>query len=175
MELRLPLEMSPGERLLVELYLEPGFFPERCTEKLPLRVDFIHRVEFGEVYLLAIPLSLSKRVATGTENFLLSHVQATPTGSNTEMRISGISDFLSLAVPAFSQRSAFHAQVRTATMRQAPRAYLQGSPRSRGMARSARGSCCPARCRIATGTTEDASPWALPTSGQSGWTDVSDV
>ena len=49
MELRLPLEMSPGERPLVELYLEPGVFPERCTEKLPLRVDFIHRVEFEEV------------------------------------------------------------------------------------------------------------------------------
>ena len=28
---------------------EPGVFSERCTEKLPLRVDFIHRVEFGEV------------------------------------------------------------------------------------------------------------------------------
>ena len=27
----------------------PGVFSERCTEKLPLRVDFIHRVEFGEV------------------------------------------------------------------------------------------------------------------------------
>ena len=26
-----------------------GVFSERCTEKLPLRVDFIHRVEFGEV------------------------------------------------------------------------------------------------------------------------------
>ena len=26
-----------------------GFFSDRCTEKLPLRVDFIHRVEFGEV------------------------------------------------------------------------------------------------------------------------------
>src|SRR5574340_1521668 len=34
---------------LVELYLEPGVFSERCTGKLPLRVDFIHRVEFGEV------------------------------------------------------------------------------------------------------------------------------
>ena len=34
---------------LVELYLEPGVFSERCTEKLPLRVDFILRVEFGEV------------------------------------------------------------------------------------------------------------------------------
>ena len=38
-----------GERPLVELYLEPGVFSERCTDKLPLRVDFIHRVEFGEV------------------------------------------------------------------------------------------------------------------------------
>ena len=36
-----------GERLLVELYLEPGVFSDRCTEKLPLRVDFIHRLEFG--------------------------------------------------------------------------------------------------------------------------------
>src|SRR5574337_517286 len=38
-----------GERPLVELYLEPGVFSERCTGKLPLRVDFIHRLEFGEV------------------------------------------------------------------------------------------------------------------------------
>ena len=38
-----------GERPLVELYLEPGVFSERCTEKLPLRVDCIHRLEFGEV------------------------------------------------------------------------------------------------------------------------------
>src|SRR5574340_723456 len=38
-----------GERPLVERYLEPGVFSERCTEKLPLRVNFIHRVEFGEV------------------------------------------------------------------------------------------------------------------------------
>ena len=37
-----------GERPLVELYFEPGVFSERCTEKLPLRVDFIHRVEFGD-------------------------------------------------------------------------------------------------------------------------------
>ena len=49
MELRLPLEMSPGREALVELYLEPGVFSERCTEKLPLRVDLILRVEFGEV------------------------------------------------------------------------------------------------------------------------------
>src|SRR5574337_1235526 len=39
-----------GERPLVELYLEPGGFYGRCTgESLPIRVDFIHRVEFGEV------------------------------------------------------------------------------------------------------------------------------
>ena len=38
---------SAGEYQAV--YLEPGVFSERCTEKLPLRVDFIHRVEFGEV------------------------------------------------------------------------------------------------------------------------------
>ena len=34
---------------LVFVSSEPGVFSERCTEKLPLRVDFIHRVEFGEV------------------------------------------------------------------------------------------------------------------------------
>src|SRR5574337_314041 len=38
-----------GERPLVELYLEPGVFSEGCTEKLPLRADCIHRLEFGEV------------------------------------------------------------------------------------------------------------------------------
>ena len=38
-----------GERPHVELYLEPGVSSERCTEKLPPRVDFIHRVEYGEV------------------------------------------------------------------------------------------------------------------------------
>ena len=38
-----------ADRTLVALYLEPGFFSERCTERLSLRVDFIHRVEFGEV------------------------------------------------------------------------------------------------------------------------------
>ena len=38
-----------GERPLVELYLEPGVFSERCTERLLLRVDCIHRLEFGEV------------------------------------------------------------------------------------------------------------------------------
>ena len=50
MELRLPLEVSRGERPLVELYLEPGGFSGgRKGESLPRRVDFIHRVEFGEV------------------------------------------------------------------------------------------------------------------------------
>src|SRR5574340_685550 len=39
--------LSPRGHL--ELYLEPGVSSDRCTEKLPLRVDFIHRVEFGEV------------------------------------------------------------------------------------------------------------------------------
>ena len=38
-----------GERALVQLYLKPGVFSERCTEKLPLRVDCIHRLEYGEV------------------------------------------------------------------------------------------------------------------------------
>src|SRR5574340_1398552 len=38
-----------GERPLVELYLEPGVFSERCTERLPFRVDCIHRLAFGEV------------------------------------------------------------------------------------------------------------------------------
>ena len=42
-------EKGRGERPLVELYLEPGVSSERCTEKLPLRVDCIHRLEFGEV------------------------------------------------------------------------------------------------------------------------------
>ena len=42
---------SRGERPLVELYLEPRGFSGRCTgESLPLRVDFIHRVEFEEVF-----------------------------------------------------------------------------------------------------------------------------
>ena len=41
---------SGGETPLVELYMEPGSFSGRCTgESLPLRVDFIHRVEFEEV------------------------------------------------------------------------------------------------------------------------------
>src|SRR5574339_439300 len=40
----------PGERgRLSSCLWNLGFFAERCTEKLPLRVDFIHRVEFGEV------------------------------------------------------------------------------------------------------------------------------
>ena len=40
----------PGERgRLSNCLWNLGFFSERCTEKLPLRVDLIHRVEFGEV------------------------------------------------------------------------------------------------------------------------------
>src|SRR5574337_655845 len=40
----------PGERgRLSSCLWNLGFFSKRCTEKLPLRVDFIHRVEFGEV------------------------------------------------------------------------------------------------------------------------------
>ena len=45
MELRLPLECPRGERPLVDLYLEPGVFSERCTGKLPLRVDCIRSIE----------------------------------------------------------------------------------------------------------------------------------
>src|SRR5574340_1778531 len=40
----------PGERgRLSSCLWNLAFFSERCTEKLPLRVDFIHRVEFGVV------------------------------------------------------------------------------------------------------------------------------
>src|SRR5699024_1126575 len=40
----------PGERgRLSSCLWNLGFFSERRTEKLHLRVDFIHRVEFGEV------------------------------------------------------------------------------------------------------------------------------
>lgn len=70
--------------------------------------------------------------------------------------------FCSRPVPASSQQSASHTQVRNSHSGAGPGAHLQGSPRSRGMALSARGSCCPARCQIAMGTTEDASPRALP-------------
>ena len=42
MELRLPLEMSPGrEAACRAVFGTWRFFSERCTEKLPLRVDFI--------------------------------------------------------------------------------------------------------------------------------------
>ena len=36
-----------GERTLVELSLEPGLFFRTMHGKLPLRVDCIHRREFG--------------------------------------------------------------------------------------------------------------------------------
>ena len=49
-----------GERPLVELSLEPGVFSERRTEKLPLRVDFIHRVEFGVLLCNTFTVSLSQ-------------------------------------------------------------------------------------------------------------------
>src|SRR5574341_1321209 len=40
----------PGERgRLSSCIWNLGFFSERCTEKLPLRVDCIHRLECGEV------------------------------------------------------------------------------------------------------------------------------
>src|SRR5574340_1031986 len=46
MELRLPLEMSPGREAACRAVLEPGVFSEGRTEKLPLPVEFIHRVDF---------------------------------------------------------------------------------------------------------------------------------
>ena len=58
-----------GERPLVELYVEPGGLPGRCTEKLPLRVDFIHRVEFGEVSGHRV---LLKRANRNSFTFILS-------------------------------------------------------------------------------------------------------
>ena len=43
-KLRLPLEMSPRrEAACRAVFGNLGFFSERCTEKLPLRVDFIHQ------------------------------------------------------------------------------------------------------------------------------------
>src|SRR5574337_1251877 len=49
MELRLPLEMSPGREAACRAVFGTWGFFRTCTEKLPLRVDFIHRLEFGEV------------------------------------------------------------------------------------------------------------------------------
>src|SRR5574341_1368886 len=49
MELRLPLELSPGREAACRAVFGTWGFSERCTEKLPLRVDCIHRLEFGEV------------------------------------------------------------------------------------------------------------------------------
>ena len=39
----------PQSVFTTSLLTRPGVFSERCTEKLPLRVDCIHRLEFGEV------------------------------------------------------------------------------------------------------------------------------
>ena len=41
--------LTLSHTLCVSVYVYAGVFSERCTEKLPLRVDFIHRVEFGEL------------------------------------------------------------------------------------------------------------------------------
>ena len=49
MELRLPLEMSPGREAACRAVLEHGVFSERRTEKLPLRVDFIHAINLGKL------------------------------------------------------------------------------------------------------------------------------
>src|SRR5574341_742482 len=51
MELRLPLEVSLGrEATCRAVFGTWGLFSGRCTgESLPLPVDLIHRVEFGEV------------------------------------------------------------------------------------------------------------------------------
>ena len=50
MELRLPLEVSPGREATCQAVFGTGGFSGRRTgESLPLRVDFIHKVEFGEV------------------------------------------------------------------------------------------------------------------------------
>ena len=51
MELRLPLEVFPGRQATCRAVFGTwGSFSRRCTgESLPLRVDFIHRVEFEEV------------------------------------------------------------------------------------------------------------------------------
>src|SRR5574342_718395 len=49
MELRLPLEMSPGREAACRSVFGTWGFSERCPEKLPFRVDCIHRGEFGEV------------------------------------------------------------------------------------------------------------------------------
>src|SRR5574337_772315 len=63
-----------GERPLVALYLEPGVFSERCTEKLPPRVVFIHRVEFGRseehTSELQSPLKLVCRLLLEKKNML---------------------------------------------------------------------------------------------------------
>ena len=46
MELRWPLEVSPGERPLVELYLEPGGFSGQCTgESLPLGLFCLYALD----------------------------------------------------------------------------------------------------------------------------------
>ena len=57
MELRLPLEMSPGrEAACRAVFGTWGFFSERRTEKLPLRVDLVRRSqEAGKSLCLSAP------------------------------------------------------------------------------------------------------------------------
>ena len=49
MELRLPLEMSPGREAACRAVFGTWVFFQTMHGKLPLLVDFIHRVEFREV------------------------------------------------------------------------------------------------------------------------------
>src|SRR5574340_1075146 len=49
MELRLPLEMSPGREAACRAVFGTWGFLRTMHGKLPLRVDFIYRLQFGEV------------------------------------------------------------------------------------------------------------------------------
>ena len=50
MELRLPLEMSPGrEAACRAVFGTWGFFPNDARKNCPFVLTFIHRLEFGEV------------------------------------------------------------------------------------------------------------------------------
>ena len=65
MELRLPLEMSPGREAACRAVFGTWVFSERCTERLPLRVDCIHRLEFGEVSGHRVPAEKAPRLLAG--------------------------------------------------------------------------------------------------------------
>ena len=75
-----------GERPLVELYLEPRFFSERCTERLSLRVDFIHRVEFGEVSVIYKSTYTSERKNT----HIHTYTQTSRPTKREEIQIHGL-------------------------------------------------------------------------------------